>query len=257
MVDRKDAFDHYDSILCVGPHHVKEIRKREEIAGLPKKHLVEAGYYRLERIIGKYEICSPQKHVADRKCVLIAPSWGKKNIIESCGEKLCDILLGHGYKVIVRPHPETVKRSPEILKTIEAKFGNNPDFTLERSVKTDDSILQADHLICDYSGIALEYAFGTLRPVLFIDVPLKINNESYNDLGLEPIELSIRPIAGLTISPNDMDTVVQVLEKLESLKQDFHENIKSLRDRSIFNLGSSSAAGAEYIVKTLLKDQTV
>ena len=31
------AFDNYDIILCNGEHHLKEIRKREEIKNLPKK----------------------------------------------------------------------------------------------------------------------------------------------------------------------------------------------------------------------------
>ena len=36
-----------------------------------------------------------------------------------------------------------------------------------------------DILISDWSGSAFEFAFGTLRPVIFLDLPKKINNESY------------------------------------------------------------------------------
>ena len=35
MVYRAAAFDHFDSVLCVGPHHVEEIRAREAAYGLP------------------------------------------------------------------------------------------------------------------------------------------------------------------------------------------------------------------------------
>ena len=61
MVYRYGAFDHYDSILCVGPHQVKEIRRHEELNQLPKKKLVEAGYYRLERIYKAYQKHFPEK----------------------------------------------------------------------------------------------------------------------------------------------------------------------------------------------------
>ena len=55
MMYRYGAFDHYDSILCVGPHQVAEIRKHEEINKLSPKRLIEAGYYRLERIYQSYQ----------------------------------------------------------------------------------------------------------------------------------------------------------------------------------------------------------
>ena len=44
MIYREDAFDHFDSILCVGPHHPVEVRERESLAGLPAKQLFEHGY---------------------------------------------------------------------------------------------------------------------------------------------------------------------------------------------------------------------
>ena len=33
MVDHENSYDHYDSLLCVGPHHVEEIRRREQLQG--------------------------------------------------------------------------------------------------------------------------------------------------------------------------------------------------------------------------------
>ena len=44
MVYRKGAFDYYDTIFCVGPHHVEEIRKTEELYQLDSKKLVSIGY---------------------------------------------------------------------------------------------------------------------------------------------------------------------------------------------------------------------
>ena len=55
MMYRDGAFDHYDSLLCVGPHQIKETRKYEELHQTPSKTLVEAGYYRLERIHETYK----------------------------------------------------------------------------------------------------------------------------------------------------------------------------------------------------------
>ena len=244
------AFDHYDSILCVGPHQIEEIRKHEELCNLPQKELVEAGYYPLERIYNNYQDYITKQSLSSKKTtVLVAPSWGVKNILESCGERLVDLLLKNGYDVVVRPHPETVKREPQLINSLTAVFGNNPAFTLERSIVYTDSLLESDVLICDYSGIGLKYAFATERPVLFLDVPYKIRNEKYKELGIEPLELALRSEIGVVVSPEDLDTVPQVIEKLKSDKIEYRERLSNLRQRHIYSLGRSSIIGARHIVE--------
>ncbi len=249
MMYRYGAFDHYDAILCVGPHHVREIRKCEELNSLPPKRLVEAGYYRLERIYREYQKYSRKESSSgDKRTVLIAPSWGTDNVLESCGERLADILLKAGYEVIVRPHPETGRRSPELMTLFDSKFGRNPNFTLERSVATDDSLLRADVLICDCSGIALEYAFGTERPVLFLDVPIKIQNRRFEELGIEPLELLLRSEIGVIVSRERLGTVPGVISNLVANSGAYRKRIVELRDQNVYAFGRSSEIGAQYII---------
>ena len=250
------AFDYYDSVLCTGRYQVKEIRRYEELHNLPAKKLVEAGYYRLERIYNNYRKYIDENQeaaTADKVTVLIAPSWGGKNIIESCGRRLVKILLENDCAVIVRPHPETIRRTPGIIADLIEGFGDNPDFYLEKSVATDDSLFRADVLISDLSGIVLEYAFGTERPVLFIDVPPKIRNENYKELGMEPLELAIRSEIGMILLPDKLDRVPEVMKNLRERTSDYRERIRRSREKYISVFGQSSKAGAEYIMK-LLKD---
>ena len=248
MIYNYGAFDHYDSILCCGPHQVKEIRRHEEINSLPTKNLVEAGYYRLERIYDAYQRYSAEKSISvTKETVLIAPSWGVANVLESCGEHLVELCLKAGYEVIVRPHPETIRRSPDLVATFASKFGNDPSFTLEMSVVTDDSLIRADVLISDYSGIALEYAFGTERPVLFLDVPIKIHNQRYRELGMEPLELSLRSEVGVVISLNELESINQVISDLIMNRTAYQKKMVELRRAYVYAFGHSSDVGAEHI----------
>ena len=243
------AFDHYDSILCVGPHHIKEIRKHEERHKLPRKELIEAGYYPLERIYDKYrEYLRKQSQVKGKTTVLVAPSWGIKNILESCGERLVRLLLESGYDVIVRPHPETVKRTTNLMDSLAAKFGNNPAFNMEKSIIVTDSLLKSDVLICDYSGVGVKYAFGTERPVLFLDVPYKIRNEKYKELDIEPLELALRTEIGIIVSVEGLDTIPQVIGKLKADRMKYKKRIRKLRKRYVFAFGRSSEIGAKHII---------
>ena len=43
MIYRPDAFDHVDTVFCVGPQHRREIRARETAAKLPAKRLISHG----------------------------------------------------------------------------------------------------------------------------------------------------------------------------------------------------------------------
>jgi len=257
MAYRYGAFDHYDSILCTGPHHVEEIRRHEELNGLTPKTLIEAGYYRLERI---YQDC--QEYVrqgrsqSGRQTILIAPSWGADNVLESCGEELIGMLLREGYQVIVRPHPETVKRSPRLIAGLAARFDKSAGFTLERSVATHDSLLKADVLICDGSGVALEYALGTERPVLFLDVPVKIRNQRYGELGVEPLELAVRTRIGVVVKPEELTSVPSVISQLVSSAPQYKSDIMALREGCVFHFGESAGIGASYIHRLVSQDSS-
>lgn len=254
MVLRPNALDHYDALLCLGPHQAEEIRRWERLNNLPPKTLIEAGYYPVERIYQDYQEHVRQKtSQPNRETILIAPSWGVNNILESCGEELVGLLLREGYQVIVRPHPETMKRSPRLITQLATKFGNKPNFTLEKSVATHDSLLQADVLITDWSSISLEYAFGTERPVLFLDVPAKIRNPRYKELGIEPIELSLRPEVGIVVSPERLDVVPQAIRQLVANKAVYKERSNELRNRYVYNFGNSADVGAKYIISIVEK----
>jgi YidC/Oxa1 family membrane protein insertase len=245
---RYGSFDYYDSILCTGPHQLKEFRKHEELQGLPVKELVEAGYYRLERIYDKYQTYLSHGSLKEKTTVLIAPTLWVNNILEYCGENLVGLLLDHGYEVIVRPHPEIIRHSPGLINNLARRFGKNPFFILEKSISTDTSLLKSDILICDRSGIALEYALGTERPVIFLDVPYKLIDNKSDELNMEPLELSIREKVGLIVSPERLDTIPTVIEHLKSHKMKYKALIPGMRKEYVYNFGFSSCVGAKHII---------
>jgi len=43
-VYREHAFDAYETIFCLGEHHIKEIRKTEQVYNLSKKILLNINY---------------------------------------------------------------------------------------------------------------------------------------------------------------------------------------------------------------------
>ncbi|HEY4477532.1 MAG TPA: CDP-glycerol glycerophosphotransferase family protein [Candidatus Paceibacterota bacterium] len=248
---RPNALDAYDAIFCAGPHHMAEIRRREERAGLKPKVLVEQGYWRLEEVYQKYQEYRKTSLTKKQKTILIAPSWGKDNLLESCGVELARTLLRDRYTVIVRPHPETVRRSPELLQAFRDEFLGNKNFMLEDSITSIDSLLEADLLICDMSGVAVEYALGTERPVLFVDVPLKVGNPNFGELGLEPVELTLRRELGECIALADIAQVSKRVAALIAKREKYQTKLCNLREKYVFHFGNSSKIGADYILSKM------
>ena len=107
-------------------------------------------------------------------------------------------------------------------------------------------------MVSDWSGAALEYAFGTLKPVLFIDVERKVNNQAYAELDIEPFESFIRDQIGEVVSPNNLAGIAPALLSLLKTSEQRRESISALRDATISNLGNSAAIAAELIVEKAL-----
>jgi YidC/Oxa1 family membrane protein insertase len=250
MTYRLGAFDYYDSIFCTGPYQVKELTRDTESRSIRKRNLVEVGYSRVERIQSAWKWLEA-KGASGRRTILVAPSWAASNALETHGIELVRTLLHADFEVIVRPHPETHKRFPDLIARFETNFADDERFRLERSVRTDDSLLRADVLITDWSGIALEYAFGTERPVLYIDVPRKVHNDRYEELGIEPFEVRMRDQLGIVVTPEELGGIVDIIGRLIRDQASYRDRIVRLRDENVFNFGHSCEIGAEYICRLL------
>ena len=254
---RKGAFDHFDSIFCVGPHHIDEITATESVYNLNHKNLVEYGYGLLDKL-QKNKPVKNQKNSTkyEKKKIVIAPSWGKKGLLETKGIELVKILLDAGYHVTVRPHPMTISKWPKKIKAIKNEFDDNPNFEMETNVSSFESIYSAYGLISDWSGIAIEYAFVCEMPVFYIDVSQKINNSSYNKIPCKPLESSIRNLIGKVISPNDLGSLPEVIESTYEENNNFKAIIQEVRNKTVFNLGQSGVKGAQEILKILHEKKT-
>ena len=255
-VYRYGALFHYDAIFCVGPHHELEIHQQEDLYNIPQKTLVKFGYWRLEDIYNNYNEYTPtkNKHSQYKANILLGPSWGENSILNACGHELIKVLLDSNYRVIVRPHPVTSKKSPEVLDALNADYGDRSNYVFANDISTFEAIFESDLLICDWSGIAYEYAFGTERPVLFIDVPQKVVNERYKEVGIEPMDISIRNRIGTIVNPRELDKLDAAIEYLLSNKDSFMREIVKARGEYIYNFGNCSVAGAKYILNFLKQE---
>lgn len=236
MIYPNGSFDYYDTICCAGPHHVNEISTLYK--GKKKKNILKIGYSRLDALIKDSK--SYKTNPKSKKTILIAPSWGPQGIIESglCF-KLIKELLKAQFKVILRPHQQTMKISKKLVNKIINKFNNNHNFQLEDNVKTHLSYFDSDIMISDWSGAAIEYAFSLGKPVIYCDLPKKINNLNYKKIGIVPLEVFIRNEIGIIWDMNS--PITDIITKCD------RKIIKFKSEKYVFNLNNSDFIFAKYI----------
>lgn len=246
MIYRAAAFDHFDSVLCVGPHHVAETRARERLLGLPAKNLVEHGYGRLDTIIERGKQ-APKCKIGVPVQVLVAPTWGANGLIEQHGIAAISPLIDAGLRVTLRPHPRTRKFAGAALDDIARHYQNEPRFRLDEDSDGHASLLESDLMISDWSGAALEFAFGLERPVIFVDVPRKILNPDYSRLEIEPIEVQVREQLGVVVPTNQLANLGSIARNMASDAQQWQITLREARQRWIFNPGRSGDIAAAYL----------
>lgn len=251
MIYRKGSFDHYDTILCVGPHHEREIRETEKLYGLPAKELVPFGYPLLDKLIKQ------NSHACrgDIPQILIAPSHQEGNIMDSCLEGILESLTGHGWRIVVRPHPQYVRRNVGRVGALKEKYAGQPDIVFETDFSGNDNIYASNVMITDWSGIALEYSFTTGRPCVFVNTPMKVLNPEYTRYESVPMQLDVRDKIGVSLAPEDTAGIADIVKDMLSGKLLPPEEVKAITRQYVYNIGTSSQAGGQYIIDALQKRQ--
>lgn len=250
MVLHTGALRHYDAILCVGDFQFEEIRQTEKLFGDPEQELIACGYGQLEKLYDAYQAAPHEKR--QRPKVLIAPSWQPDNILDSCIDPLLQELLGQGFDVTVRPHPEYVKRYGDRMNAIVKRYEDykGGDLFFELDFTGNTSIFDSDTVISDWSGTAYEFVMVTERPCVFVDTPPKINNPDYEKITVPPLEFTLRDQVGVRVSPGSF---AGLSEKIRALLQDesYSDRIRAIREKTIANFGRSGEVGGEYILSAV------
>lgn len=287
------AYDSYNTLLCVGPHQVAEVRRREQMADLPPKRLVECGYDLLDREIESYQELlernseggTEQSSHSGRRSndarndnaessgrgqngstesipspvstILIAPSWQEDNLLDLCINDMLEQLVAPDRRVIVRPHPEYIKRFGPRWEALQKRWGDTSDEQLhfEGDFSSNESIYTSDVLITDWSSISCEFSFSTLKPCIFIDTPMKERNTTWRDWNMEPTDITLRNEIGVSFAPDALDGLAQAVDSMISHPDDWSERIKDIRDGFIFNLGHGGEIAGEYLLSAVLEKQ--
>ena len=255
MTMRTGSMDHFDTVFVCGKHQREEIEKTEKAYGLPAKVLVDCGYPLLDDMRRDYHAGhGPETETAaHRPSILIAPSWQKDNIVDSCLDSMLEQLRGRGYHVTVRPHPQQVRHMPERMEQLKKRFASDEDIEIQTDFSSNKTVFDADLMITDWSAIAYEYAYTTLRPVLFIDTPMKVMNPEYTKIDTEPINIWMRRVIGAVVRPDAMEELPEAVNDLLKRSGEYRRIIEEFVEEYVYHHGTAGEVGARYLIKAVFR----
>ena len=255
MCVKEDAHDNFDTIFCVGPHQVEEIKAAEKLRNLKEKTLVPVGFGVIDNLIEMYD--KMEKTEKPMKQILIAPSWQEDNIFDSCLDEILPQLLHKGNKVIIRPHPEYVKRFKGKMDAIVEKYKDEvgEDFEIELDFSSNRTIWESDLIMTDWSAIAYEFSYATKKPTLFINTPMKVLNPNYKLIPCVPAEIAWKDQVGVSLELDEVNKVGDMVAELLGSPEKYEAKITEALNRNIFNVGHSGLEGAKYIYNRIIEKQ--
>ena len=246
---RKGAFNYFDTIFSTGPDCEAEIRAIEDLYGTPKKRILELGYPLIDDMIAQYEASEHTKN--DKPLILIGPSWQPDNIIDVCIEDMLDCLRDKPYNIIVRPHPQQVRHTPERFEELKEKYADYKNIEITTDFSSNNPVLNADLVITDWSNLAFEYSFVVKRPSLYIDTPMKIMNPEYQKIDLVPRNIKLRNVVGRSVPLEDIKNIDKYIDDLLSKTEEYSDICDKALYEYVFNVGKSSKLGGKYIIRQL------
>lgn len=248
---RTGALDYFDTLFVPGPSGKQEARAMEKARGAKKKNLVEWGSSVIDNMSAEYERLKAAGDGIQTGMILIAPSWQEDNIIDLCMEEILDHLLETDYTIILRPHPQYLRYAMDQIEMLRGKYSERTNFVLQTDFSSNSTVYQADLLITDWSGIAFEYSFATLKPTLFINTPMKVMNPEWKQVDIVPMDIAIRDQIGKNLDVDKLGDIAVVANDLIQERDAYADKIKSVMPQHLYNLGCSGEVGGQYILQAI------
>jgi CDP-glycerol glycerophosphotransferase (TagB/SpsB family) len=246
------GLDFYDAVLLTGEFQEKDIRELEKLRGINNKELCVVGSTYMDAM-NERERRREEKNEKDEagvKTILVAPSWGESSILNRYGEEFLKKLKATGYKIIVRPHPQSKISDPELLERLQAEFPENDKWSWNYDNDNFDVLSRSDLMISDFSGVMFDFALIFGKPIIYADTHLDKSPYDSCWLDEEPWKFKVLPDMGRQLSEDDIPNIHNVID--ETLANETYE---AGRENAKNTAWKYQGEAAERVVDYLIEKQ--
>lgn len=242
---RMFGIDSYDAVLLSGKYQEEQVRFLEEARGLPSKQLAIVGCTYMDTMLGR--VRASAKKDGTPLTVLLAPSWGKNGILAKYGGRILDALIATGFKIVVRPHPQTLLTEKDVITPLVEAYKDTDSFSWNYDNDNFAALSSADILITDFSGIIFDYALVFDRPLIYADTSFDV--APYDAAWLsEPMwKFQVLPSIGVRLDESQFGELKSVIEQA-ARDEALREGRRRAREVAWENVGRSAEFTVDFIL---------
>lgn len=244
------GLDFFDSVLLTGDYQKADIQYLENQRGINKKELVTVGCSYLDVLASKISGIEEEKD--HPFTVLVSPSWGDVGVLKKYGEKLLDPLVKTGWRIIVRPHPQSKKSEADMLERLENRYKENKNLEWDYNRDNIFSMKKADIMISDFSGIIFDYTFLCDKPVMYVNTNMDLRPYDAYDLPHELWQFEILKKMGIKLDDSQFDNIEKVIKEASD-SPELAQARKEAKDTAWMEIGKSGQNIADYMINTVSK----
>lgn len=239
------GLDFFDSVLLTGDYQKNDIQWLEQQRDINRKELVTVGCSYLDVLAEKINGIEKEKN--HPFTVLVSPSWGKVGVLNKYGERLLDPLVKTGWRIIVRPHPQSKKSEAEMLQRLEDRYKNDKNLEWDYNRDNIYSMKKADIMISDFSGIIFDYTFLCDKPVMYVNADMDLRPYDAYDLNHELWQFEILKKMGIKLEENQFDDIKNVI-KNASDSPELAAARKIAKETAWMHIGESGKNIADFMI---------
>lgn len=240
------SFDYYDVVFCSSTAQQKSLRILEEKRKTSPKSLPLLGCPYLDLFVAraKRDALAPEINT-----ILIAPTWGKNSLLKKSGGPLiAAILAKQGYRVIFRPHPQSLISEPEMIQQLKEDYAQFPNIEWDMNPDGFRSLQRAQLMISDISSVIFDFAFVFLKPVISVGHgPVKEGFEAWH-IPHPAWEMQILDDLGKHFSDISESEILSAVPLLIQNKETIAVKIENIRSEFVVNFGKASELVASALI---------
>ncbi|KGJ90885.1 hypothetical protein [Colwellia psychrerythraea] len=241
---KRNSLDHYDSVILAGDFQKKSIRVLENLRNLKKKRLITLGLLYLDELYQNRLLVSANDR--EKETILIGSSWGPKGCLQTYGTAFITALVAAGFKVIIRPHPQSAITEPEFIEKCK-RATISTLVTWDESVSPTRAMSEAKLLISDTSSLRFDYAFLYEKPIITLAIP-KANLAEFEAVDLDYCwHESAAAEIGVTVDSDSLHNIVDIVNRV--IKTHASAELQSFKRETIVNFGNCAPKVVSYIKK--------
>ena len=170
---RSCGLDFFDAVPLSGEYQETAMRKLEQLRHEPQKEAVIVGIPYMDEMVRRLENCPVLP--PHPRTVLVAPTWGASSIFNKYGTAFIDALIHTGYRIILRPHPQSFTADRELMDTLMSAYPDSDQLEWNRDPDNFEVLRRSDIMISDYSGVIFDFALVFDKPVICADTEMSVD----------------------------------------------------------------------------------